>query len=357
MEAIIASGRRKSLTLVFVGLAVVAGLFFGYSRLRDEGFDWNLFLNAFRNLDPVWLIGAVLLVGLSYPGRALRWSIMIRPLTNDACLWRLTKATVIGFTAVVLFGRPGELVRPYLIAIRERLPFSSQMAAWFLERVYDLLVVILIFAYALTQVRIDPSQVGPALQWVLRTGGYVAGAIGAVCVVFLIVAGAMHGNVRDLVNWFLKRLPDKLSHRLGPVAHSFLSGMASARNAGFVLQLFTYTCLEWGIILAGNYMLLKALPATAHLSLLDSLVFLGFVAFGSAVQVPGVGGGMQVAAVLVLTELFGIGLEGAMGVALIYWLVVWVAVVPFGLILALAEGLNWRSLRHIGDGSTTEVVS
>ena len=43
---------------------------------------------------------------------------------------------------------------------------------------------------------------------------------------------------------------------------------------------------------------------------------MGFVSFGSIVQIPGIGGGMQVVSVLVLTELFGVRLELATAFAL-----------------------------------------
>ena len=39
----------------------------------------------------------------------------------------LTSDTAIGFTAVVLLGRVGEVVRPYLIAVQTGVPFSSQV--------------------------------------------------------------------------------------------------------------------------------------------------------------------------------------------------------------------------------------
>ena len=38
---------------------------------------------------------------------------------------------------MVILGRAGELVRPYLISLKEQVPFSSQMAAWLLERILD----------------------------------------------------------------------------------------------------------------------------------------------------------------------------------------------------------------------------
>ena len=58
---------------------------------------------------------------------------------------------------------------------------------------------------------------------------------------------------------------------------------------------------------------------------------MGFVSFGSAVQIPGIGGGMQVVAVVVLTELFGVGWNWRLSFALLIWFITFVAIVPLGL--------------------------
>jgi uncharacterized membrane protein YbhN (UPF0104 family) len=125
--------------------------------------------------------------------------------------------------------------------------------------------------------------------------------------------------------------------------------MASTRRGSYVFRVVVLTVVEWVIVIAANYCLLQAFPATRHLTLLDNVVFLGFVAFGSAVQIPGIGGGMQVAAVLVLTKLFGLYLEAAAAAALLLWFTMYVVIIPLGLLVAVMEGLSWRSLRHIED--------
>ena len=76
---------------------------------------------------------------------------------------------------------------------------------------------------------------------------------------------------------------------------------------------------------------------------------MGFVSFGAVVQIPGIGGGTQVVAIVVLTELFGVRLELATRSPFV-WIITFVAIVPVGLGLALKEGLDWRSLRQIGPG-------
>jgi ABC-type sulfate transport system permease component len=78
----------------------------------------------------------------------------------------------------------------------------------------------------------------------------------------------------------------------------------------------------------------------------DVLIFMGFVSFGSVIQIPGVGGGTQVVSILVLTELFGVPLEIATSIALLAWIITFVVIVPVGALLALHEGLSWARLKE-----------
>lgn len=329
--------------VVAVAIAVIAIMLY---RWRTTSFQWGLFFSTFLNVQWLWLIASIVLLLLTYLGRALRWEVMIRPIKPKASFTKLCSATVIGFTAVVLLGRAGEVVRPYLIAIKERVPFSSQMAAWVLERILDLLVVLLIFGFALAHI---PSglHVGAGLAWVLRTGGYLVGAIGTACVLFLILFRNFSEPARERLLSALEFLPERHFKKIESVLSAFIQGMQSTRHHGFLALLLIYTAIEWAIIVGGYYCLFRAFPSTSNLDLTDVVIFVGFVAFGSIVQVPGIGGGVQVAAVIVLTEIFGIPFEAATGVAILIWVLTFVVIVPFGLGFAFHEGISWGKLRHL----------
>ena len=148
-----------------VGIAVlaamVAAVVFVVYRWRTSGFAWNEFTAALRHVDWSWLALALALILATYVGRALRWEIMLRPLSERRQFVAAFYRHRIGFTAVVLFGRAGEPVRPYLIAKKEGVSFSSQIAAWLVERILDLLMVLLIFGIALTQVSAQRDPAGP----------------------------------------------------------------------------------------------------------------------------------------------------------------------------------------------------
>ena len=68
---------------------------------------------------------------------------------------------------------------------------------------------------------------------------------------------------------------------------------------------------------------------------------------GSLVQIPGVGGGPQIATVLVLTQLFGIPLEIASTASILLWVLCFMIVLIPGLPLAVREGLTWQRLRTL----------
>ena len=148
-------------------LAAALVLWFVYSRVTQHGFDWNLAATSLSRLRWGWLLLSLVPIFGTYYGRALRWAVFLKPLKPHPSIANLLSATIVGFTAITLFGRPGEFVRPYLIAVKEQVPVPSQFAAWVLERIFDLLMALLVFAFALTQVDSSRLHVGSQLTWVL----------------------------------------------------------------------------------------------------------------------------------------------------------------------------------------------
>lgn len=308
-------------------------------------FDLAIFFRAFRQLDPVWLAASVVLVLLTFLGRALRWQVMMAPVAPRAPLGRLFSNTAIGFTASVLFGRAAEIVRPYLIAKAEGVTLSSQLAVWFLERMTDLAMVLLIFGVALTPLDSSAaSHVGPQVRWVLESSGRLIGLIGAATCMILLAFRQYSGKTGPKLQALLNRLPAKWAPQAATILDSFAMGVAATRDTRAFALILGYTLVEWALVGACYYCIFMGFPPSAHLSWQDSMVVLGFVTFGSIVQIPGIGGGIQVVAVVVLTQVFGLGLEHATTLGLLLWLIGMVVIVPLGLVLAVHNGLSLTSL-------------
>jgi uncharacterized protein (TIRG00374 family) len=322
--------------------------------MEGRAFDWQMALGSFQRLRWGWIALSFIPIFGTYYGRALRWAVFLRPLRPHPAMGGLLSATILGFTAITLFGRPGEFVRPFLIARKEKVPLTSQLAAWALERLFDLLMALIVFAFALTRVHSSGMQVGERLSWVLEAGGQVVGLAGALVLGVLLSMRHFSEPVRRRLLAAFHHLPEKRYRGLERLVDAVVEGVRSTRSDAAMVAVLLYSVLEWILICACYWCLARAFEGLVRLSLVDVLIIMGFVSFGSIVQIPGVGGGMQVVSVLVLTELFGVRVELASSFALFLWILTFVAIVPVGLVMGFKEGLNWRSLRGIGREVSSE---
>src|SRR5581483_3451747 len=321
--------RRRTAALAVLACLLILVLL-AY-RTRVSGFRWDVLFASASNLDWLWLASAILLILLSYVGRALRWQAMLRPFGHPIGVLRLTSDTLIGATVTLLCGRVGEVVRPYLISLQTGLPVSSQAAAWFLERILDLLMMLLIFGYALTRI-----------PYRLAASGYLLAAAAALCLVLLFALRDPQGRAR-----LISAIPEPYQPRVAGLLTSFGRGLDCTRDARSLTILLLYTVLEWTIIIGGTFAMFRAFSATKTLDLDAILVLLAFVSLGNIVQLPAVGGGAQAACILALTKIFHLPIESATGVALLFWFFGSFCIVPVGLLGPFHEGLNWSKLKSL----------
>jgi uncharacterized protein (TIRG00374 family) len=311
-------------------------------------FDWGQAAGAIARLHWVWLFLALIPISGTYYGRALRWEVFLRPQKANPSICNLLVATVIGFTAITLFGRAGDFVRPYLIAVKEKVPVSSQIASWLLERVFDLLMASLLLAFALSRVSASSLHVGAKLAWVLTFGGRLVGISCGLVVMALIALRHFAEPARRSLVAAAGWLPERRCAKAEKLVNALVKGVESIRSDGALLLIFVYSLLEWVLIAACYWCLAQAYVGIINITIVDVLILMGFISFGGVVQIPGVGGGTQVVAILVLTELYGTRLELAAGFALFLWIITFVAIVPAGLVLTVKEGMDWHILRRIG---------
>lgn len=344
---------RRFWLAALVVVLLLAGIFLFRQKLAQ--FDWAALVGLVRSSNFGWLALGIVIVLSSYLPRVLRWMVMMRPVMGGRKVpfGPVFSLTIIGFTAVVLFGRAGELVRPWLISRRLGVPIASQLAAWFLERVFDLMAVLVLFGVGLATFDGQGHQLSTGLQWVMQTGGWVIAVLGAACLVVLGAASQGHLFV-DRLSAALEVLPAALHGRIQPLMKSFGEGLGCCQRPGDLALIIFYTALEWLAFLVATMCFFLAFPPTRDFALLDSLVYLGFVSFGSIIQIPAVGGGVQIVSALVLAQLFGLYAQDATTIAIFNWLASWVSVIPFGIALGAKEGVNWSQLRHVEEVAKPE---
>src|SRR3954463_6479638 len=191
-----------------------------------HGVDLRAVWGETRHADGRRLLAAVLLVLLTYALRALRWQYLLAPI-GPTHFSNAFETTVIGFAASFLLpARPGEVLRPYLLARREQVPPTAAFATIILERLLDLVTVLLLFGVFVTLV--DPASLSgdPALYAKVKMGGLIAagGSVAGLIVFFWLA-----GHPDRLAQWALKVervLPEKLAHAVAGFVESFAQGLA-----------------------------------------------------------------------------------------------------------------------------------
>jgi hypothetical protein len=158
---------------------------------------------------------------------------------------------------------------------------------------------------------------------------------------------AYRGN--RIAQWVEDRfahLAQNLGHRIAHKIREFTAGLNTIHGPFAFVQLSAVSVLMWWVIALAYKEVTHAYGAPMHLmSATKVLLLMGSSMVGSMVQLPGVGGGSQLATISALDHVFGIvPKELAVSCGIMLWLVSFVAVVPLGLLLAHRERLSLRKL-------------
>ena len=337
---------KKRIVIYGVVLAVLAVLV--YLQFRQwRNFDWGRFLEHAR--DVIWrhVFYAVALGYLAYFLRAVRWKIFLRPVRKDASTVSLIPPTIIGFTALALLGRPGELIRPYLIARRVKLSLSSQLAVWIVERIFDIAAFTVLMASAIflpTKLR-DFAAARPDVFLWLHLAGYLLSAL-----VLGFFLGALLVNYKGpaMANWVEGRfshLASNLGHRIAQRIREFAAGLNTIHGPVSFLLISVVSVFMWWCIAFSYKEVTHAYGAPMQdMSVTSVLLLMGSSMVGSMLQLPGVGGGSQLATIEALDKIYRVPSELAVSCGILLWLVTFVAIIPVGLLLAHRERISLRKL-------------
>jgi uncharacterized protein (TIRG00374 family) len=342
--------QQKMISKKYIAYAVVVVVLavLVYLQFRTwQHFDWaRLFQYGLNWRD---ILMGVVYIYLAYFLRAMRWKIFLRPVRKEASIAELLPPTLIGFTGLALLGRAGELIRPYLIARRQNLPFASQVAVWAVERIFDVggFTVLLVGAIFLpSKLRAFTLAAPPEVRHWIHLTGYAL-----IALVMGLLAGAVLISYRGnrVAHWVEARfshLAGNLGHRIAQKIREFTVGLNTIHGPGEFLQLSAVSVLMWWVIALAYKEVTHAYGAPmAGMSVTKVLLLMGSSMIGSMVQLPGVGGGSQLATISALDHIFDIvPKELTVSCGIMLWLVTFVAVVPVGLLLSHRERLSLRKL-------------
>ncbi|MEJ7576583.1 MAG: lysylphosphatidylglycerol synthase transmembrane domain-containing protein [Pyrinomonadaceae bacterium] len=336
----------------FILLLAIAGLLLWWFGRR---LDWAEVSASVRAADWRMLAAAVVLVCITYLVRALRWRALLAPLAQNVGLRELFAATTVGFGALFLAGRAGEVVRPLFLAFRERrVDAGAALVTIAVERIYDMVAVVVLFAINLLVFQAPNS--GAAEFARVRQAGLV------------LLVGASFG-IAALV-WFRQyshTVIVPLERKFGG-ADSFI-GRVAKTIVGILKQLaaalgvlvdkrelaitIAWTILLWGLIIGANWLVYTAFGLNFGLG--ETVFVLGWSLVGSLVPTPGGAAGAFHAATAGGLMFLGVAANTAAAVSLIIHPVLFGPAVFFGLYYFLRSDVRLARLRQLAHAPANEI--
>jgi glycosyltransferase 2 family protein len=349
-------GSLRRYLILSVALAAVGFFLYKFrNSITIQGFRWSMVGQSLREARIELLLLALVTIYGCFAIRALRWIRFSRALAPGsehrsfaAHFWNVYSPTLMGFSCTFLLGRAGEPIRPVLIGKKESLPIPSMFGVYVLERVFDMAATAVLAGVALVLFGHHRVTAGAA-RFVAeaRSAGIALLAFLLVAISFLIYfryhgAGWLAGRLRN------PKWRSGWREKIAVLLEGFSDGLQGIRTGRDLGVLVGYTAVHWiGVTLVYLWVAHAFGGALARLTFPGALLVLAFTMVGSAVQLPGVGGGAQLATFLVLTLVFGVETTPAATMSIVVWLIGFAGCCPVGLPLLFKEGWSMSELRRM----------
>ncbi len=345
---------RATLRKFFIALVILAALvalaYQSRHKIHLADFTWKNFSNSVLQANVWLLLLSLILIYVCYAVRAIRWQRFCRYI-GPTTFSNTYSGTLMGFASIFVLGRAGEPVRPLLLARKERLPVSSMFGIYFLERFCDFAAAATLACLSLLVFPGLLSDAGADMGWVsgARRGGWLL--LAALCgMVGILTYFRLHGA--SAVERALERWHEAggIRGRFASVVAGVSEGLQAIRTPSDLVAALLYTALHWFLAVLIFLGVAKAFAASfqhSDMNFAGAMLLLAVTLVGSVLQLPGVGGGAQIAAFIGLTKIFGVQPEPAMAVAVVLWIITFAGSTLVGIPLLIHEGMSMGDLRQL----------
>ena len=323
-------------------------------------FAW--FLNH-ANLADVWvqvrrarldllIVGFVMAV-LTFVIRAYRWQYLLRPI-GPTRFRTAFRTTVIGFAALaILPARAGDVLRPYLLARQEGLSTSATFATIVMERVLDLIAMLVLLAVYVWGTA-DPSRLPVPLLRTIEVSAALAGGAALVLMALTWIMATHPERIGRLVLSAARVLPSAMADRLVGYAQKFSSGFAVAREPQALAAAVFWSFLLW-LVIAGEAWLI-AIAFGIYMPFAGTFLLQALLVIGVAMPTPGGVGSYHEAYRIGVTTFFGAANDAAVAAAIVTHAISYVPVVLAGIIFMAQDGFGFGQFTALASTRPDEEI-
>jgi len=266
---------------------------------------------------------------------------------------------MVGFMANMLPARAGEFIRAYLLSKKERISFSSAFATIFIERLFDLVVLLLLLVWVLLFMSKALSSTSETYKvsimlWTFTFSLYqmvkIFGVFSILLCTFIFLFSALlqfkNNWAMRIVGICIKPFPQKWSERVIGLVNSFTEGLNIIRDGrGFIATVFL-SFLIWSTFVMTYYPLYLAFDIESKLPVVSSLVILcvTVAVFITLLPTPGFLGSYHLGCIAALYGIFGIQKAVALSYGIVAWLLAMGMTVLIGSIYAIKDHVSFTEV-------------
>lgn len=316
-------------------LKVLIGIFisvvFIYLAFREVNLE-EMWLTL-KSAKYAWLFPAFALMLLSHGVRAYRSKFFLEPIKKTKT-HPLFSALMIGYAANnILPLRLGEFLRAFAIAKSQGIPKTSAFATIIVERLFDLLSLLVLLAGTILFF---------PLPEMIKNSAYIILFFTVAAIVLMVL---LMEKTEATISVLQKVLPARLFELVQKVIHSFLDGFKVFKKTEHYVTITITSVLIWLLYAAVVYVSFFAfdMPRKYDVDMFSSIVVLVIVSIGIMIpSSPGFVGTYHFFCVTALT-LFGIPKSEALSFAVISH---GLNTIPF---TAIGLGYFWKENLHFSD--------
>ena len=267
--------------------------------------------------------------------RALRWRHLTDPVAKISTR-SLFRAASIGFLVNNLLPlRIGELVRSVTLANEAGVSRSAILGTVVIERVLDVIAVLLLAAFSLSWVGRHSDAAG-----ILQEGSMLLLPVAAAPLVALVALRMAPGPLIGFAVWLMRPLPSRFSSLVERMLRGFSEGLGALGRGGHLFWIGLHSASIWLVASTGPILLgfWAFGPEVVHFDspremLITAWVLLAAVGVAVALpSAPGFIGPYQLAFQAVLVR-FGVEPAAALAMGVLVWAAFWITLTAQGVIV------------------------
>lgn len=332
----------KRRLLIFVGVAI--SVLFLWLALKETNFRE---IGTALGRSALWLMAPLLVAyGAYYWLKAIRWRMLLKPMA-DVRTGEIVSPMMIGFMGNnILPAHLGEFIRMYLGAKQLGLRKTQVLATIVLERMFDVLSVVLFLGLVLIVGKNVPAQ--------LETVGYVTAAIGLGSMVLIACYVKWTDRFLRETRRALFFVPGKIREAVLHQLEVGVEGLAAIKRPGLLFGIVTTSLGQWACMGVSNYIAIRAIGIDTRMS--AAFVVLAATTFAVTLPTaPGFLGTVQVAFKIALVP-YGVAAGDAVAASVFFHVPTYLAVTFVGLWFLKRTGYRLRQLREDAEDEFEDAV-